>query len=263
MALIAEKFPFVGQTGQCLILGPRERLIYPFDFGDYSEIRVGVFMSMTSGSENNSVIGKDLYLPGTLSNLIYFGFSSYNTGVVFPGSTGGYDYVGVAGFNAASTFPSVGVETVNSTTCAIQGGQSNGSPGTFRFGTTDMTGAQRMLSGTSAVGINLSWNIPTAATGATNFAALFGAQLQYVGGNAIGFKTFSSSTTYYSDVSTAALRTQIANMGTTQSLQLTGFYTSGVVEGAPPMSKPNCFYFYFPTLNQRVRIHNLVIERYA
>lgn len=261
MALIVEKFPFVGTTGQCLILNQREKLVYPFNLGNYSEIRFGMFFSFTSGAPNNNVpiLTNDTNSQSTAITQGFFGFSTLNTGAYLPGQSGGYDYIGLYGYEGSA---SIGL-SVGSPTISFAGGATPGASENWKAGITDTTGGYFSLSGYSANGLTCSIKCPNVATGATSFAGMFGMQLVMSGTNGVAFRTFSNDTTYASDVSTTALRNAMTSLGSTRSVWATGYYTTGQIPGGNRMSTPNSLLIYTPMLNSRLRIHNLVVERYA
>lgn len=85
-----------------LILDPREALIYPFPFGDWTTIRVGFFYSLTANTGDGNVItfpngANGLSTVDVLSprDRMYFGIKSANE--TFPGE--GEPYAGLVCFN--------------------------------------------------------------------------------------------------------------------------------------------------------------------
>jgi len=262
MATVIQKTPFVGVTGQCLVLGTRERLIYPFNLGDYSEIRMGMFWSTTSGSADNTiVVNNDTVAQNSTYNQIYFGFSNFNTGAYVPGEVNGYDYIGTVG--RYNTQP-CGIYGDSSNVQFVGGANGGGGLTLFKMGITDLTGACSIASGFDNNGLDFDMKCPSVdQTGATQFAGFFGLRLFTSGSKAYGIQRFTNGGTYSSNVTTAALRTNVANLGTSRGTICTGFMTSGGVEAANRMMLPNAIYIYTPMMNTRLRIHNLVVERYA
>lgn len=254
MAIVVEKPPFVGTTGQCLILNPRERLIYPFSFGNYSEIRCAIAWSLTAATGNNSTLNaSDVYAQTAPPNSIYFGFCNFQTGSLLPGQSGGYDYVGTIPGGPNTAGINAGGGNLN-----WQGGGSSAT--NCRIGVTDITGG-RFTGAPNELNIAASVS-QTNIAGATSFAGLLGWKFTLSGSNAYSLQGLTTDTSFTSNVSTSNLRTFIASPSTTTSV-VTGFFTSGGTAAGNRLMVPNAFFVYMPMLNQRLRIHNLVVERYA
>ena len=240
----------------CLILDPRERFLYPFDVGQWSEIRVGAYYSFVPATGNDITIWNDQYTgPYYGISKMFYGFCNYNTGTLsLPGMSGGYDFVGNAyGINQNN----LGVSVSDTTNSRINGGNSNNDMDVWVYDTTGYK------SGVNNSNNSVTLNMPTAAGTNPNFAAFCGWQLG-LSGVAFSLKPFTNSTTYTSDTSYQALRRDIASMGTTKAENLTtGFFTSGQNPNLPNLMVPNAFMFFNPMLNSRMRIHSILVEKYA
>lgn len=249
------------KTGGMLILDPREKLVYPFNIGDYSEVRFGMYISFTSGAEfgDNTNIFTDR---GTASSSalskVYIGFCNFNTGTLFPGQSGGYDFVGTISDVGASD---VGLTDNNDNNYVVFRPSALNGTNNWSTYTTDLTGNLSYKSDFNIGGGPLY--IAKHATGASNYASLVGAQFYYSGSNAFVYRVFGNSTTMTTDTRLSVLRTDISNLGTVRTNFMTGFFTSGGINSSNLLMKPNSLFIYTPMLNSRLRIHALLVERYA
>lgn len=257
MGYIVEKYPFVGTTGQCLILDPRERLMYPFNFGSYSTIRFGMYYSYTRVTGDNLQVFQDTAAAGSTTLGNYFiGFCNYNTGVDnLPVNLSGLDFIGFG--RSQTNNIGVGVNILSSTDAWINGGY-DGNGAYFGMNVISSSGNFNEF-GSSASMLNY---FPTTATGTTNYCSLLGLTVTFTGANEFTMKGFSNNNTYTSNPTTANLRSEMSALGTYQSALKTGFFTTGCTNNSNLMMKPNCLIIYSPALNSRMRIHNLVVERY-
>jgi len=257
MATIVEKFPFVGVTGQCLVLEPREKLVYPFNFGDYQDVRWAIAISYTTATGFNTPVTTDTYTPSANSAIQYpyYGFSNFNTGAFIPTQSGGYDFYGVStNFNSPNP---VGLTSATEYRWGNPGGDGS-------LIVANLTGGKRIVSNLMASSFENYFTVSaTGITGAGAFARIVGQRFIVSGNNAFGLQAFSSSAAV-SDISVTNLRDNLNTLGGVRTSLYTGYMTTGGQNTTNDiMMKPNSIFIYNPMLNTRVRLHNIVVERYA
>ena len=236
---------------QVLVLDPRERLVYPFNIPSYQEIRVGMFFSFTSiTGGNNSVISDDAISTYNPTTRMVWGVSDASTGSQsLPGQTGSFDFWGMA----SSTY--AGLTNNNGSFSNL-----NNDGGNYRS-------FMSMYDGTGALFIdqsvgNLQLSTPNSLSG---YAGYFGLRF-ILGANSTYQGSMSYSTPsvggLYVDTSTSNLRNILLSPPNASS-SVNGYWTSGRALGAPPMGAPNGLFIYNPMINSKMRIHNLLVEKYA
>lgn len=136
-----------------LILEPREGLYRQFDFGDWTELRIGMFTSViaATGPDDNSV--NETIVPADFSDYITFGIK--NASVDLPGFSGAL-YLGLRNRSNTSCTAGAGI-----------GGPSGGWRGFTADGTTTEFGSIEV----GAQGF-MGDGSPTASTGYAGFKAL-------------------------------------------------------------------------------------------
>lgn len=258
MATVVVKHPFVGTTGQCLVLEPREKLVYPFNFGDYQDVRWAIAISYTSATGFNTPITQDTYTPPANSPLQYpyYGFSNFNTGAFIPTQSGGYDFYGLS--TNFSVPDSVGLA---STTQYRWGANGIGDASLI---TSNITGGKKIIAATMASSLENFLTISaTGITGGGLYARIFGERFITSGNNIFGLQAFSNAGAT-TNVSVTALRDNLNTLGSVRTAIYTGYMTSGNQDTTNNiMMKPNSLFIYNPMLNTRIRLHNIVVERYA
>lgn len=248
------------KTGAMLILDPRERLIYPFNFGSYSEIRMGMFWSLTPvvSGDNGNMAASDLTTsPSAVLQKQFIGFCNYDTGRNMPLQGTGYDFIGIVGglsgdnncgYDAATTILKGG-DVGNAIYFSVT--MIDGSGNNARIGTLQTSPAIVLYATTTPTGGDLG------------YASFFGLKLLNSGNNK-AIKAFSDSNIYIDNASASisSLRTKISNEGTTPGLQFNGLFVSGFA-GSNTCLTPNAFFINNHMLNTRFRIHALAVEKYA
>lgn len=233
MATIFEKVPASGE--RCIILDPREGVLYSFDLGDWRQIRMGAFLSMTTINENNGPTSNETIAPNGLGrNQFYFGFK--DSGLLVPVSTGSF-FAGFVGSDNLSTNFDI------STNSAIIGG-------------TNMVST---ISGSSILSkIALSNVFRVGTSGSSYFDTAYG-QFNCVtinrNANYTGIVQFNSPSTNYQDVSLRNLRTLLDSSVTLNAIGLcaSGYFPNSL----------NSAFIYSPFNENRIRVHALVVEKYA
>jgi hypothetical protein len=247
MSFIYEKLPASGE--KCLILEPREALFYPFDFGTgWSEIRLGTVNSFTDLTENGTFT-TDSCVTSVPGNGFYYGFVySPNNELPFTKDVIAFvraDLTGVATTVALNTSTS-NVRGSSAEKLFVSGTSVRGS--VYQF-------AVSMMGGTAA-----------SSSGSGNFAGANVCRLiinqtsktfSFNDNGGIGLVTYPSNNT-----STSRLRSSMSAFSFTP-IAITGYYTVDGTSGTDILPLPNKALIYSPFLNNRLRIHNLVVERYA
>lgn len=250
MATIFQKTP----TGQCLVLDAREGLTYPFNLGDWNEIRVGVELSMVtinSGNGFNTPYYTETASANAMTNSFFMGFR--DTGSLFPNPVSGM-YIG---FVPRNNFP------VNVTTSDVRISRTtNGNlpmgyiSGGTSFVTTVDNDSRCVYIGSQA-----------AVTGTTAYAARHGFQVTLVNkgttGQQVQLNTFNNGASYVTP-NPSGLRSFMSAM--TNVISGSYFYlTAGGPSGGQgaALDFPNAFFLYNPFLGNMIRIHDIVIEKYG
>lgn len=246
------------KTGQMLILDPRERFIYPFNLGDYSEIRFGMYFSATAATGDNATVSaNDWSTKRSARDSVYIGFCNFNTGLLLPLQTG-FDFIGCAALGDQTC--GITVQSVSDSYIRL-GAVGNGNGQVFLADTTGAVTTPGILTVSDAIA-----RFPTNSVGFANYAGMFGLQLGISGANLCSMRAFGNNVTYTTNPSLTNLRTDVSTLGQgTSSLSsvVTGYYTSGGTNNNNVMMKPNAIFIYTPQFNSRLRIHALVVERYA
>jgi len=241
MATIFQKLPASGEN--CIILEPKESLIYPFEFGNWNEIRITTTFSCTSLSDNNaSWVNNDSvsYVSGqNQTNAFLYGICS--SGFI-PERTGTFIGCGPDGVSRSLIITNFsngiffgGVNTYYAGTIFNNIIRSAGSIGAFSFSTQVETSGVANYAGYSSIGIKIS------NRGNSNQSYAVAER----GGGSI------------TDVSIPKLRQYSSQI--LESDYLTGVFTSDGV--ALPI--PDRLFIYCPLQQNRLRVHSIVIEKYA
>lgn len=242
MATIFDK----GVSGdKCLILNPREALFYNFDFGTgWREVRMGMSYSLTNSTGDNGQYGNETISNTSLNptNLIFFGLTKaetdqlpfYNTGI----------FIGALSNTGNNISLSNGSITNNSRYGLISGNQITGSVNDW---------FASYFSPSSTVN----------ASGTGGYASIYGVKVE-INREAKTFSVRSANMSQNNgDTSTVFLRQQINSFqGTIPGSDSTGYYTETFTSVGNFLPYPNKMLIYFPFFNNRLRIHNLVIEKY-
>ena len=280
MATIFEKLPASGE--KCSILDVKEALIYPFDFGDWSEIRASVALSFTSPSSDNSPITAETGSSSTSPKTSMF--------------IGLYSGAGDLPFNSGTSFVGFGNRTgtdVRIVNRAFNAGYNICAAITmntdYRVG--EGTDAQHLMSGFSSVGPIFNFTgYGTVAVGNPNTETRYFVVSSGNGSATPGFLVTTGDSRYAivetmsfkvinkgqpgqsfqlgwsnygvtpkTDVSISALQTYNSQISTS----FTGlYYNSNCTSTGSQVDLPNKFLLYFPFTTNRVRVHSLLLEKY-
>lgn len=233
MATIFEKVAASGE--RCIILDPREGVLYTFNFGDWRQIRMAAFVSLTNINDNNGAISDETITPNGLGrNQFYFGFK--DSGLLVPVSTGSL-FAGFVGSDSLTNNISI------TTSSNVLGGSNMIST----------------LSGSLITSKTTFSNIFRVGTSGTNFANTGYGQFNCVTLNRnasyTGIAQFNSPSVDFTDVSLRNLR---ALLDSSVTLNANGLCCSGYFS-----NDLNSAFIYSPFNNNRIRVHALVVEKYA
>jgi hypothetical protein len=280
MATIFQKLPASGE--QCLILEPKEGLYYPFSIGDWSELRLSMAISFTSVSDNNSFITEERTYSGlSPSSSMYIGlFSGVNGALPFQNQTSFIGFGNPTGlFVAMSKTPGGGGQptvpgvVINSTQVGanpdntfspLMGGFSSvgqffnySSHGQGYWGTSNFTFS--LSNGTLS-------NPPifTVISGETNFSTIQTMRFSVVNKGSLG-QSFNlgwnnnGPSSVFTDTSISNLKIRNAGISTS----FTGlYYNSNLTSTGSPIDLPTNLLIYFPFVQNRARIHSILLEKY-
>jgi len=248
MAVIYWKTP----TEYCLVLGSREALIYPFNLGDWNEIRISYFLSMTSVSNLNAAWADEVVY-GSLTNYKQAGFWGIkDSGTIFPTQTGSV-FIG-HGRRSSSTVVNEANIVTESIVCAQQGG--NYTYASFNSGTTGYMPQANVLP------IQLSSTANSVGT--TSYGSFFSQKIVRTR-DGPGGKTGVYYSQYVEKNIAApydATTTRIKALNTTYTQYLTGYWTTDfTVNGDNNTQFPNSIFIYLPFFYSRLRLHTIVVEK--
>ncbi len=242
---------------QCLILGVREALVYPFDLGTWTEIRVGLFVSPTHATGDGNVISVDESVGNpagtTPKSNFYIGLK--DSGSALP-NTFGANYIGWGN------------------------GYGSAQPGTIGNGLL-----ANHVAGNVYYPRHLS-NNTTATTVATNFEGIFTTAphanivnttsyasrniFRVVMGSTPGGKStiiwqmMNNLTNHVAGPYTAEVMRQYMLSSTFEGGNYpTGYWTTSLSPTGDNLTPPNALFIYVPFFNNRIRIHGIVIEKYS
>lgn len=263
MAIIYAK-PTTSSPEQCLVLGVREALIYPFDVGDWNEIRIGMYFALCSASSLTDTWSAEIIYNGATNprNNCFIGLK--DSGTALPQTTG-YAYMGWGiGKNHAGLARSVYVYPPNSTVGFFQPGRNpyGGAAAVLSYnGTETYKDAPQWLGMTSQ----------TNATGLSTYAALY--VMRFLKATTAGGKTVITGQLFFNDNNSSAvapyttegLRTTLLNISNNQfnnvGIGPTGYWTDTLSPAGNNLPLPNSVFMYLPFFSNRARIHALVVEK--
>lgn len=228
-------------TDNCLILGARESLTYPFSLGNWTEVRMGFYISVTSSSGDNTLYGGNETIPFASGPAnIYVGLTSSEPG--FPRQNG-KTYIGLGPHNPGST------QNLNSTVISCADASNT------RLAAVDASGNLSIsTAGAGMIGY-------TNTTGNTNYARFYG--LRYVvSSNNQYTVTKTAGASPVTNPTVEDTRAQLQAMPSSDSLGSL-YFNYGFTSSGVQLPRPNNVYLYFPFWGSRVRIHALVVDKYA
>jgi len=248
MATIFEKLPASGE--KCLILDSREALFYPFDFGTgWTQIRLGTIHSYTNLTDNGLFTNESITANSSANNF-YYGF------VYSPNNTLPFTPDTIAFVRASNTGAGITVSLVSNSALNMVASSAVGE----RY----FASGRQLRGSTAATAVLLVGSTAVNATGSTAFAGScqcslninrIGKTYSFTDSAAVQLPTFNPGNT-----STQNLRGPMAAQ--TFSNTMTGFYTVDGTAAGNLLPLPDKAVIYSPFINNRLRIHNIVVERY-
>ncbi len=218
-----------------LILEPREYMLRQFDFGLWTEIRLGFIFSAISSSNNNAVgVNETIALSGALDRLC-FGIKNTDTTVI-PGQTG-CRFLGV-------------VNSGNVTLSAASQQIAEGFGG-MRFGAgVDTTIA--VNTGFASDGMLCPANPALASSYGGFYALKLTVANRGLSTQTVTASTARQATVAGTDYSVSALRSLITGgtYGTPSNAMVWN-------DGVSAYALPDCFYIRMPFLNNRIRLSSI------
>jgi hypothetical protein len=239
MPIIYEKLPASGE--RCLILNGNEALSYTFDFGDWKEIRLSAFVSLTSTGLNDFPATETVITSGDNARRYYFGFKTsgndrpYDTGTMFVGIASTDTNFSINGAFSDILAPGNGISRSGNVDLGFKAPSPNGLA--FSHQSKLDTGFAR-------------FNM-VVMTRRTEFS---------------GTATFDSSYVYNNN--TSSPRSPYANTFTNVSVELLKSRSNTPIREDlnyswsgyfPP--ELNTVYIYYPTGQNRLRIHAILCEK--
>ena len=222
------------------ILAPREFILRPFDFGAWTEMRVGMYFSGVASSGDNTDSAVEAVTLSAFQDYITFGIKDSATNDL-PG-------YGDALFLGACTVSS-GTSYCSGSNFQTQGGSFLASSG---FHETTL------VNGTSHLD---SMVYPASAAGATGYCAFYA--MKFVIANlgassqAVTISSCTTSPIAGTDYSAAAL--QIALNGATYGSATSVAWNTG----AAARTIPDAFFLRLPFYSNRIRLSAIFASRYA
>jgi hypothetical protein len=270
MATIIQK-GILNSTGSSniLVLDPREMYVQKFDLGDWNEIRVGLAMSVTAATTDNSpYVIESLPASSTpdLRNSYMFGlFSGEPAYFPKPGSS----FVGVVGSTTGQILQfKDDISSITAIADATSFGDSR-----YRIATT--VNENYKLAYTSPFAQNSTFNIGSTRNRYTGLLETgiittmsFSVKNKGQSGQYIDIirdsnanKAGSALTWFYTDLSAQKLSQLNSLISASAATGI--YYNSTMNETGSPIDIPNNFLIYFPFYNNKLRIHSLLIEKYS
>lgn len=265
---------------RCVILDPREALIYPFNLGsDWTEIRLGFTISATRNSGPNITPTSETLTADATKNFFYVGLVGWTGDLNFlydlPRLTGstlnGVNFLGVSSVNkgSAGSRLATSVDYHNIGGVRTLGGIGATPSFISDSGHTYFFHQGSVTPSTSEMIITLPQNV--GATGITGFASQNTLRITIDNLTNIYTVYCNVSTSvpnlpfYTSTATVESLRARMASFDSTTSLNsiVTGFFTHNNTASGVPQVKPSGVLFYFPFFNNQIRLHAIAVERYA
>lgn len=226
---------YLKSVEKTLILEPREYMLRAFDFGAWTEIRMGMYYSFVSSLGNNlNYVDETVALASALDR-IAFGIKDASTGNL-PGQTGA-SFLGLTNETGQGTQASITNHFIHLS-----------SGGNFvAAGTTDTT----IIGGTSAQTLT-TLNCPNDVTGTTGYNAFVALKLVVnnlgLSSQTVDISGSLTSTVAGSDYSLSALRSLVnaATYGTARNIAWN--------TGSAAKALPTCWFLRSPFLNNRFRL---------
>jgi hypothetical protein len=246
-------------AGQCyqktvddrtVILNVRAPYIHPFVDGEWTDLRVGFFLSLTKAAANDDTTGLAETLPASGSASRYWiGLKSNNAAL--PG-TGG-QFIGYSNSQQFRAGNDVGDSRLDSSDIGL------GTTNAFYWRPSNVANLSlgfRVLDGATVrggLGNGSQQHFPQDATGATGYAVLLAMQLLRPSGTSRMLTIKSKAQNYSTDMLYTNTPTKDVLRTSLQT------WPSNVQQVGPASLSgiPDALYFYWPFHNSRLRIHSL------
>lgn len=243
---------------KCLVLEPKEALVYPFNFGSWEEIRIGAYMSLTTpdsftgfytGTNGESVFGYTGILYDQLDN---FFWGVVNSGSPFPFKSGSY-FAGSA-LNSGSFAEYRITSTQNFSYLDVL------DEFTINLKTNSLSviSGGKPLNYKTYTGERASMYFPDgeSSTGSNNLAMFNGLKFVYNSGAKniyiYSFGDIESNNPSTGDLSN--LETKINLFQNSSSSPLSGYCDESLL--------PSAMFLFSPFTGYRIRVHSFLIKKY-
>lgn len=251
MATIFPKVNTILGFDNTLVLDHREALLYPFDVGsDWRNIKLGLFVSLAGATGDNSSYNNE-NVAGSITIATTRGYLGIkNNNIIYP-TVSGSNFLGVTARigPAAITYATSSLNTM--------GFSENGNGDTrFRICSDSIVGG----SIPGQVGVTVGTAV--AGTQPSAYAFFYGLDIIYNQSSMAVSGAMINSTAPFTDTSIGNLRIQMSSPTATTAYS-TGFFSSNLSSTGTQLSRPDAVFIYFPFFTNKVRIHNLCVERYA
>lgn len=259
MSTIFEKLPASGE--KCLILEPREALVYPFSVGDWNQLRLGMFISTCGINGDNSLSSdNDVVGPVSKKEYMYLGLA-YVSGATLPYSSG-FNFIGTANALAGG-----GAYTnILFRDDAIVNGFGTSLHVLSTIDTSyQINSTSYNAIGTPAAASRIRLSSYAQRTGASSYGAFYGINytINDKGLVSQSFTCSSSSSAGITNMSIDNLRSFITTQPNSVP-SVTGYrWVTPLADTGTPLPLPNNIFLYFPFLNNRIRIHAITVEKWA
>lgn len=273
-----------------LILEPQESILYPFDIGDYREVRIGMLWTFTTNTGDNGPINEpstdtvieSVYTTTHPRKSFYLGLNNNKLALPY---TSGCDFLGIGIWSGTSSSvcslgrayiygfgitagkdlgtPSRGyadlLRTHNFT--SLSGGSfgNNNGLGNFHFDHLDFASQFKDGSGSNIMYygfVNMTYIFQTNSGGKMTYSVRVIPNRQQ-DDTSPGYRVYDSSNR------TIKLLNSLPNGLYFTNTTLTGYWTEDFSSGSPNLPKPTAFFMYNPFFLYRPRVHNIIVEKYA
>jgi hypothetical protein len=267
MAIIFEKVPASGQ--RCLILESGESLVYPFNISDWEEIRVAVALSLTNSYQLNGAIQNetisDINRYDYIKNL-YIGIKSNNE--FYPNSQK-CSYIGIGSYSEMGPYYSSYGYNIN---IQVNTGAYVNITNTFPI--IMPSGSANVPSSTYNQDILLPDEFYQSGSG-LYFCNLFFLKIKIKDkgrpNQSYYFAIENHDRDIANDYSLPVYSTQFPSLEQMRKFLSnadfpsfdTGYFTSNLTSSGIPSPIPDAFYISNPFISNRIRIHGILIEKYA
>ncbi len=250
-------------SGSALVLNSKEALLYPFNLGNWTQIRFGMFVGATSSNDTNSQYSNEQLNCNAPQNGFYFGLvTNIDPNNLLPyGDT--QNFIGVGAPTGVAG--SVGTIAINDNRINSQAG--NGNLSAFVTVSGKFQVFQDGLNAGSSANVHKIY-LPDKVniTGAVGFAGFYGVKIT-INNAGSTFQTFDIATSdnseaQYTDISIDNLRNQLSNFNSPNTT--TGFRWNSQmsITGGTPLPLPSGLLLFCPLSQNRIKTFCLDIDKY-